>query len=105
MTTGTTLDLPIKITDKALQKIKEYGQLLGVGQDNGLRIGVKKEGAHQKKILGFDTKRFTDQKYDSNGVVIFIDRRELKHFDHFYLDFKETASGKGFVFRETKKSK
>lgn len=105
MTTATALNLPIKITDKALQKIKEYGQLLGVGQDNGLRIGVKKEGAHLKKILGFDTKRFTDAKYDCDGITVFIDRRELKEFDHFYLDFKETVSGKGFVFRETKKVK
>ncbi|MCB0736295.1 MAG: hypothetical protein KDC92_02195 [Bacteroidetes bacterium] len=93
---------PIKLTKAAIDKINAYHLLLAVPNDHGLRIGVKKEGAHLKKIVGFDTKRFTDQKFLVEDITFFIDRRELKHFENVTLDFKETANHKGFVFREPK---
>lgn len=94
--------LPLALSEKALVKLKEYNELINIAGDSFVRIGVKKEGAHQKKILGFDEKRFTDQLYAFEGIQFVIDRRELKHFEQSKLDYKETTAHKGFVFRDVK---
>lgn len=101
-TSPKTAALPIPISQKALDKLVEYNELINLGNDAQIRIGTKKEGAHIKKVLGFDEKRFTDQLYELNELTFVIDRREIKHFDGFRLDYKETNSQKGFIFRETK---
>lgn len=93
-------ELPILLSSKALEKIKEYNELVNITGDSFLRLGVKREGAHTKKILGFDEKRFTDQQYRLDDVLFVIDRRELKHFENVKLDYKETSSQKGFIFRD-----
>lgn len=92
--------LPLSLSIKALEKLKEYNELVNITGDSFIRIGVKKEGAHLKKVLGFDEKRFTDQLYEQDEMSFVIDRRELKHFDNIKLDYKETNSQKGFVFRK-----
>ena len=103
MTTSPKMTpLPISISDKAFSKLVEYNELINMGNDASIRIGTKKEGAHLKKILGFDEKRFTDQLFKFKELSFLIDRRELKHFDGFKLDYKETNSQKGFIFRQTK---
>lgn len=99
MKTPTTPELPLRISPKAQKKIEEYAALLNLSPEHGFRIGVKKEGAHLKKIVGFDKKRFTDQQYSVENLVVFIDRRETKHVEKHVLDFKETSTEKGFVFR------
>jgi Fe-S cluster assembly iron-binding protein IscA len=104
-TTPKTLTLPINITPRALQKLAEYNELLNLDNEAFIRLGVKKEGAHQKKILGIDEKRFTDQKYEHENLSFVIDRRELKHLEGHKLDFKETSNQKGFVFRPLKNEK
>lgn len=103
MTTSPKMTpLPIAISDKAMVKLVEYNELINMGNDAQIRIGTKKEGAHIKKILGFDEKRFTDQLFQFKELTFLIDRREIKHFDGYKLDYKETSSQKGFVFRPAK---
>jgi Fe-S cluster assembly iron-binding protein IscA len=94
--------LPITISDRAFAKLKDYNELLNLDNEAFVRLGIKKEGAHIKKVLGIDTKRFTDQLYNYNDLLFVIDRRELKHIVDNRLDFKETSNQKGFVFRPIK---
>ena len=96
-----TPKLLVSITPKALKKIKEYQLLLMPGNEIGVRIGLKKEGVHQKKILGFDHKKFTDETFIVDDLLFFVDRRELKHFENIHLDFRDTATEKGFIFKKS----
>lgn len=95
-------ELPIQISPKALAKLAEYLELLGGEDQTYVRLGLRREGAHQKKILGIDGKRFTDQAYAHDDLLFVIDRRELTFLLGHSLDFKETAAQKGFIFRENK---
>ncbi|MBI1182846.1 hypothetical protein GC194_01150 [bacterium] len=94
--------LPIAISDRAEKKLIDYNELLNFDQSAYIRIGVKKEGAHLKKILGVDEKRFTDQVYSHGDLKFVIDRRELKHLLENKIDFRETSNQKGFIFRALK---
>ena len=95
-------DLPIPISSKAISKLKEYSELLIYDNKAFIRLGVKKEGAHMKKVIGVDEKRFTDQAYEMEDISFVIDRRELKHLEGSRLDFKETNAQKGFIYRPVK---
>jgi len=95
-------ELPIAISPRALQKLSDYNELLNLDNEAFIRLGVKKEGAHLKKILGIDEKRFTDQVYALQDLQFVIDRRELKHIEGFKIDFRETNAQKGFIFRALK---
>ncbi|MGB0430713.1 MAG: hypothetical protein ACPGLV_09585 [Bacteroidia bacterium] len=94
--------LPVVITPRALKMLKDYNELLNLDNSAYIRIGIKKEGAHTKKIMGIDEKRFTDQVYEQNDLKFVIDRRETKHVQNHKIDFRETSNQKGFIFRALK---
>lgn len=95
-------ELHIPISGKAAKKLKEYNDLLNYSNDMGVRIGVKKEGAHLKKIIALDEKRFTDQEFKFDNLFFYIDRRELNQFEDYRIDFRENANQKGFIFKKKK---
>ncbi|MBI3143162.1 MAG: hypothetical protein HYZ16_10075 [Bacteroidetes bacterium] len=99
---ATLPQLPIPVSPRARAKLADYLELLGSGEQTYVRLGLRREGAHQKKILGIDGKRYTDQAYTLGDMLFVIDRRELEALQGHSLDFKETAAQKGFIFREIK---
>jgi iron-sulfur cluster assembly protein len=92
----------INVTPKAVQKIRQTFQKMGVAdQENaGLRLGVLGGGctglSYQFK---FDTKpRPTDNVFDYDGVRIFVDPKSILYLKGMTLDYQESLMQSGFVF-------
>ncbi len=101
-TSPKSIQLPLQITPRAIKMLVDYNELLNMDNTAFIRIGVKKEGAHIKKIMGIDEKKFTDQVYEYADLKFVIDRRELKQLENHKIDFRETSNQKGFIFRPLK---
>lgn len=92
----------IKVTPKAVQKIRQTFEKMGVAniKDAGLRLGVLGGGCSGLSYqFKFDTKpRPNDNVYDFDGVQIFIDPKSIRYLSGMTLDYQETLMQSGFVF-------
>jgi iron-sulfur cluster assembly protein len=89
----------IQVTPKAIQKIKEQFAKHGVSE-GGLRLGVQGGGCSGLSYLfKFEPKpRETDNKYEFDGVQVYIDPKSLIYLDGMTLDYRESLIRSGFVF-------
>jgi len=92
----------IKVTPKAIQKIRRAFEKMGVAdtENAGLRLGVLGGGCSGLSYqFKFDTRpRPTDRIFDFDGVHIFIDPKSIRYLQGMTLDYKETLMESGFVF-------
>jgi len=99
---STAVETEIKVTPKAVQKIRHAFTKMGVTDtaNAGLRLGVLGGGCSGLSYqFKFDTKpRTTDNIYDFDGVHIFIDPKSARYLAGMTLDYKETLMESGFVF-------
>lgn len=89
----------IQVTPKAIQKIKEQFAKHGVTA-GGLRLGVQGGGCSGLSYL-FKLEarpRDTDNRYEFEGVQVFIDPKSLIYLDGMTLDYRESLIHSGFVF-------
>ncbi len=89
----------IQVTPKAIQKIKEQFAKHGV-TEGGLRLGVQGGGCSGLSYLfKLETKpRDTDNRYEFDGVQVFIDPKSLIYLNGMTLDYRESLIHSGFVF-------
>ena len=88
----------VAVTPKAIQKIRQAFQKMGV--EGGLRLGVLGGGCSGLSYqFKFDTQpRPKDKVFDFDGVKIFVDPKSLLYLHGLTLDYKETLMQSGFVF-------
>ena len=88
----------IKVTDKAVQKIREAFAREGVS--GGLRLGVIGGGcsglSYQFKFAAEPKPR--DHVFDYGDVKVFIDPKSMLYLDGASVDYVETLEGSGFKF-------
>lgn len=96
MSIATTAE--ISVTPKAIQKIRQTFQKMGV--EGGLRLGVLGGGCSGLSYqFKFDSKpRANDKVLDFDGVQIFIDPKSILYLHGLILDYKESLMQSGFVF-------
>jgi iron-sulfur cluster assembly protein len=100
---AANLTADIKVTPKAVQKIRQAFEKLGVqGELNqgGLRLGVLGGGCSGLSYqFKFDSRpRPNDKVYDFDGVHIFVDPKSILYLNGMTLDYKESLMQSGFVF-------
>jgi len=90
----------IKVTDKAVNQIKQVMQENSIPGEYGLRVGVKGGGCSGLTYsLGFDSApREGDKVIETNGIKLFVDGKSLFYIMGTELDFSDGLNGKGFVF-------
>lgn len=93
-------EAPFQFTDKAIQQIKNYQKLLQIQPPTALRISTRKQGANYEPIIGFDERGVSDYLYRVAGIEIVVNRNEVAHVKNFLIDYKETPTAKGFLFKE-----
>ena len=88
----------IEVTPKAIQKIRQTFQKMGV--EGGLRLGVLGGGCSGLSYqFKFDMKpRATDKVFDFDGVQIYVDPKSILYLHGMTLDYKESLMQSGFVF-------
>ena len=89
----------ISITDLAASKVHEIADTEGLlGQ--GLRLRVIGGGCagFQYDLYFEETPTEFDEKFESNGVQLFIDPLSYQYLDGTEIDYVEGAHGAGFKF-------
>ncbi len=93
--------LSIAVTDKAADKLKRFAERDGLGDEFGVKVGVKGGGCSGLLYtLSIEKGPEADDKIvDDNGVKVFINKKSYIFLAGTELDFSDGLNGKGFVFQ------
>lgn len=88
----------ITVSDLAAEKVKT--RLARRGKGLGIRIGVKTTGCSGLSyVLEFvDNPSDKDDKFESNGISIFVDPKSLVYVFGLNIDWKKNGFNEGFEF-------
>lgn len=91
--------MPITLTPKAAHRVRQTLSKRGSGL--GLRLGVKASGCSGLSYtLEFaDAERPGESRFESEGVVLLVEARNLPFLDGTELDFVREGLTEGFKFR------
>jgi len=93
-------ELPLTITPKALFMIKRIMKKKEVPNGYGLRIGTQNTNScgASSFMLGFDTKKTTDDAFEIDGINVYINKKDLLYVVDLKLDYEENQEVSGFKF-------
>ncbi len=94
------MNVPVHITEKARQEIKNIIDNKKIPEGYGLRVGVKGGGCGVSFVLGFDQEKDNDQSYLMDGIPVYIQKREMMFLIGKEVDFYEGSDARGFVFSD-----
>jgi iron-sulfur cluster assembly protein len=92
----------ITITETAAKKVKQQIERRGKGL--GIMVGVRTTGCSglAYKLEYIDTPNTEQIKYESNGVNIFVNPRDLPYIDGMIMDWRRQGLNEGFDFINNK---
>ncbi len=92
----------IQLTEKAAKKVQQ--QLTKRGKGLGIMIGVRTTGCSglAYKLEYVDTPNTEQIKYESNGINIFVDPKDLPYIDGMTMDWQRQGLNEGFDFINSK---
>lgn len=92
----------ITITETAAKKVKQQIERRGKGL--GIMVGVRTTGCSglAYKLEYIDTPNTEQIKYESNGVNIFVNPRDLPYIDGMIMDWRRQGLNEGFDFINSK---
>ena len=94
------VELGVKISEKAAEKIKYFASKEGITENIGLRVAVKGGGCsgltYDLNIT--DQERESDKVVEQYGVKVMVDKKSYIYLVGTELDFSDGLNGKGFVF-------
>lgn len=88
----------ITLTKRAINHVKEF--LDNRGQGVGIRVGVRTAGCSGLAyVLEFvDAPNDTDERFDNDGVSVFVDPKSLVYLDGLQMDYVTEGLNSGFKF-------
>ena len=91
---------PVHITPKALDMIKSIMESKEVPDDYSLRVGRNNSAScgATSYVLGFDTRKSTDDSYLIEGVEVLINKKEMLFLIDLTLDYEDGEETSGFRF-------
>ncbi|AWW29900.1 iron-sulfur cluster assembly accessory protein [Echinicola strongylocentroti] len=91
--------IPITITDKAQEEIKNIMEHKNIPADYSLRVGVKGGGCGgMSYALGFDKPKEEDQQFELGGIPVLIEKRHVMFLMGMQVDFYDGNEARGFTF-------
>lgn len=91
---------PIKISEKAVEKIKSILTRKKVPTHYHLRIGIQGTGClGNTHTLSFDKASDRDIEIHQHGLNIVIAKKELLYIVGFELDYVQQDGQQGFIFK------
>lgn len=98
-TIDTKIKAPIHLTDGAVKQLSLIRQEQKLGEEYGLRVGVKGGGCSGfTYILGFDAKTETDQEFEVNGIKVIMEKAHGLYLAGMEIDFIDGLENRGFSF-------
>jgi iron-sulfur cluster assembly protein len=91
--------IPIKITQKAQEEIRNIMAYKNIPEDYHLRVGVKGGGCGgMSYALGFDKPKEGDQQFEVDGIPVLVEKRHVMFLMGMHVDFFEGNDTRGFTF-------
>jgi iron-sulfur cluster assembly protein len=104
-TVKSTQAVPVSLTERAAAEVKIIMSNKNIGSEYALRLGVKGGGCSgMSYLLGFDTQKETDERYEINGVPVLVDKRHSMYILGMEVDFEDGLNARGFVFNNPQAS-
>jgi len=96
----------VKLTPKAIERVRKMQTKEGLGAEHGMRIGVVGGGCSGFQYsLNFDTQKEGDRATDFGGVIVLVDEISLPYIAGTTLDYVEGLHGAGFRFDNPRASR
>ena len=94
------VELGVKISEKAAEKIKYFAEKEGMKDNVGLRAAVKGGGCSglTYDLAITDQEKESDKIVEQYGVKVMVDKKSYIYLVGTELDFSDGLNGKGFVF-------
>ncbi|WP_435938357.1 iron-sulfur cluster assembly protein IscA [Moraxella bovoculi] len=88
----------ITLTERAAKHVKDFLDNRGSGE--GIRVGVRTAGCSGLAyVLEFvDTPNDTDERFESDGVSVFVDPKSLVYLSGLQMDYVTEGLSSGFKF-------
>lgn len=89
----------IRITSAALTEFQKLLSEKDLGDEYGLRVGIKGGGCYGfSYLIGFDKKTEQDTEYDIGGMKVFMQKSHSMYLMGMEIDFYNDLNNRGFVF-------
>ncbi|HTF81246.1 MAG TPA: iron-sulfur cluster biosynthesis family protein [Cytophagales bacterium] len=93
------MNLPVEISDKALEEIRCIIDQKKIPEGYCLRIGSRGNGCSGvSHYLGFDAPQLDDLSFEYGTVKILVKKKDFMHLIGVKLSFVEAPDRRGFVF-------
>ena len=94
------VELGVKISEKAAEKIKYFAEKEGMKDNVGLRVAVIGGGCSglTYDLAITDQEKESDKIVEQYGVKVMVDKKSYIYLVGTELDFSDGLNGKGFVF-------
>ncbi len=91
--------LPISFTESAIEQLKRIFQDENLGEEHGLRLGVKGGGCSGfSYLMGFDLQNEKDEVYQIGGIKVFMEKSHSIYINGMEIDWKDDLENRGFIF-------
>jgi iron-sulfur cluster assembly protein len=90
--------VPITISDRAADEIRNIMETKNIPAGYGLRVGVKGGGCGVSLLIGFDKQKEQDRAYVVKGIDVYVDRKHTMYVVGKEIDFLESEDARGFFF-------
>ncbi|MBA2546135.1 MAG: iron-sulfur cluster insertion protein ErpA [Solirubrobacterales bacterium] len=89
---------PIKLTDKAAEKVKELLSGQADGDEQALRVAVRGGGCSGfQYALAFDAPKDEDHRFEAQGVSVVVDKTSMQFVFGSEVDWVDGLQGAGFA--------
>ncbi|MFA0962739.1 HesB/IscA family protein [Roseivirga sp. BDSF3-8] len=96
--------IPVSITPKAAEEVKNILEKKNIPEGYGLRIGVRGAGCGgMSYVLGFDKKKEADEQYTIEDIPVYVEKKHVMYLAGLEVDFYEGSDARGFLFTDPKK--
>ena len=89
----------IQLTEAAIREFQKLLSEKNLGEEYGLRVGIKGGGCYGfSYLLGFDKKTEKDMQYEFGGIKVFMEKSHSMYLMGMEIDFYNDLNNRGFVF-------
>jgi iron-sulfur cluster assembly protein len=99
MNTDIITEVPLSITDNALDQLKRIKNEQQIPDSHGLRVGVKGGGCSGfSYVMGFDLIKENDQIFEIGGFNVMMEKAHALYLAGMQIDWVEGLNNRGFTF-------
>ena len=102
MSTSTTPDIELTVTDNAAVEVRKFMEAEGVtGEKGGLRVSVQPGGCSGFKygLVIEDQNAEDDFVLENDGFRVFVDPFSAQYISGVTIDYVSSMQGSGFTFK------